>query len=62
MAGRPMSSGSSAGLMAVPIAMREYEAGPALASRAKTVACGVSTPSQAPDHIMGIFRMSASLR
>jgi hypothetical protein len=62
MAGRPMSSGKSSALIAVPMASRDFDAGPVLSFRAKTVACGVITPSQPPDHTMGIAATSASLR
>jgi hypothetical protein len=33
-----------------------------LSLRAKIVACGVMTPSQPPDHTIGMSAMSASLR
>ena len=62
MAGRPISSGNSSTLMAVPIASRDFDAGPVLPLRANTVACGVITPSQPPDQTIGMFAMSASLR
>ena len=62
MAGRPMSSGKISALIAVPMASRDFAAGPALALRAKIVACGVMTPSQPPDQTMGIFAISASER
>ena len=62
MAGRPMSSGSSSTLIAVPIASRDCDVGPVLLFDANTVACGVMTPSHPPDHTIGIFAMSASLR
>ena len=57
-----MSSGSSSSLSAVPMTSRACAAGPVLALRAKTVAWGVMTPSQPPDHTIGIFAISASLR
>ena len=56
MAGRPMSSGNSSTLIAVPMASRDFDAGPVLPLRANTVACGVITPSQPPDHTIGILR------
>jgi hypothetical protein len=56
-----MSSGSSSALSAVPIAKRDFDAAPDPARRAKTVACGVMTPSQPPDHTIGILAISASL-
>ena len=62
IAGRPMSSGSSSTLIAVPIASRDLDAGPVLLLLANTVACGVMTPSQPPDQTIGILAMSASLR
>ena len=62
MAGRPMSSGKSSTLIAVPMASRDFDAGPVLPLAANTVACGVMTPSQPPDHTIGIFAISASLR
>ena len=62
MAGRPMSSGSSSSLSAVPMASRAADAGPVLAFLANTVAWGVMTPSQPPDHTIGMFAISASLR
>ena len=62
IAGRPMSSGSSTALIAVPITSRAFEAGPVLSLRAKTVACGVMTPSQPPDHTIGIWLTAFSSR
>jgi hypothetical protein len=62
IAGRPMSSGKSSALMAVPIVRRDFDAGPVLPFLAKTVACGVMTPSQPPDHTIGMVAISASLR
>ncbi len=62
MASRPISSGKSSALIAVPITRRDFDAGPISPLRANTVACGVITPSQPPDHTMGTFAMSASLR
>ena len=56
IAGRPMSSGRSSALIAVPMASRDLFAGPVLALRANTVACGVITPSQPPDQTIGILR------
>src|SRR5450759_657541 len=44
MASRPMSSGNSSALSAVPMASRASSAGPLLSLRANTVACGVITP------------------
>ena len=62
IAGRPMSSGRIGALMAVPMARRAESAGPVSSLLAKTVACGVSTPSQPPDQTMGISPISASPR
>src|SRR4051794_5142391 len=62
MAGRPISSGLSSLLMAVPMVRRAFEAGPVLSLRAKMVAWGVMTPSQPPDHTIGMSAMSPSLR
>src|SRR6266545_3621874 len=62
MAGRPMSSGRSSALMAVPMVEREFDCGPVLPLRANTVACGVMTPSHPPDHTMGMRATSASPR
>ncbi len=62
IAGRPMSSGKISALIAVPMTSRDLLAGPVLALRAKTVACGVITPSQPPDQTIGIFAISASER
>src|SRR5262249_59003541 len=52
IAGRPISSGKSSALIAVPIARRNFEAGPVLAFRANAVACGGDDPVAAarPDH------------
>ena len=60
MAGRPMSSGRSSALSAVPMARRDLLAGPVLALRAKIVACGVITPSQPPDQTIGICSTACS--
>ena len=54
IASRPMSSGNNSALSAVPIASRDLSAGPVLPLRANIVACGVMTPSQPPDHTIGI--------
>src|SRR6058998_32982 len=62
MRGRPMSSGWSSALIAVPITRRALSAVPFRSFRAKTVACGVMTPSHPPDHTIGIVATSASLR
>ena len=62
IAGRPMSSGKSSALNAVPMASRGSPAGPLLLLRAKTVACGVMMPSQPPDQTIGTLAISASLR
>ncbi len=62
IAGRPMSSGKSSTLMVVPMARRDCDAGPALSLRANTVACGVITPSQPPDHTIGMAATSRSPR
>ena len=62
IAGRPMSSGKSSALIAVPIARRGCEDGPVLPLRANTVACGVMTPSQPPDQTIGIAAICSSLR
>ncbi len=62
MAGRPMSSGKSSALIAVPIASRDCDGGPDFAFLANTVACGVMTPSQPPDQTIGMSAISASLR
>src|SRR5206468_2820192 len=62
MRGRPMSSGWSSALIAVPITRRALSAVPFRSFRAKTVACGVMTPSQPPDHTIGIVATSASPR
>ncbi len=60
IAGRPISSGNIFGLSAVPMTSRGLPAGPVLALRANTVACGVITPSQPPDHTIGTCLISAS--
>ena len=57
-----MSSGRIGALIAVPMASRGVCAGPVSSLRAKTVACGVSTPSQPPDQTMGMPPTSAALR
>ena len=62
MRGRPMSSGRSSALMAVPITSRGLSGVPLRSFRAKMVACGVMMPSQPPDHTIGIVATSASLR
>src|SRR4029077_9073634 len=62
IAGRPISSGLSSLLMAVPMVRRGFEAGPVLSWRAKIVAWGVMTPSQPPDHTIGMSAISASPR
>ena len=62
IAGRPMSSGSSSALIAVPIAKRDFDGRPVLSFVANTVACGVMTPSHPPDQTIGIAAISASLR
>ncbi len=62
IAGRPMSSGKISALIAVPMTSRDLLAGPVLALRANTVACGVITPSQPPDQTIGILAISASER
>ncbi len=62
IAGRPMSSGKISALIAVPMTSRDLFAGPVLALRANTVACGVMTPSQPPDQTIGICAISASER
>ena len=62
IAGRPISSGKISALIAVPMTRRDLLAGPVLALRANTVACGVITPSQPPDQTIGIFAISASER
>jgi len=62
IAGRPISSGRSSALIAVPIARRDFDAGPVLPFLANTVACGVMTPSQPPDQTIGMVAISASLR
>ena len=54
IAGRPISSGKISALIAVPMTSRDLSAGPVLALRANTVACGVMTPSQPPDQTIGI--------
>src|SRR5215831_2310402 len=62
IAGRPISSGRSSALIAVPIAKRGFDAGPVLPFLANTVACGVMTPSQPPDQTIGMVAISASPR
>ena len=62
MAGRPMSSGLSSALIAVPMARRDFDTGPVAPVRAKMVACGVITPSQPPDQTIGICATSVSER
>ncbi len=62
IARRPMSSGSKVALIAVPMVRRDFDAGPFLSSRANTVACGVITPSQPPDHTIGTLPTSTSER
>src|SRR5262245_4463242 len=62
IAGRPMSSGRSSALMAVPMASRDLDDGPVRPLRAKIVACGVITPSQPPDQTMGIKAISSPPR
>jgi len=62
IAGRPMSSGKSSALIAVPIVRRDFDAGPVLPFLANTVACGVMTPSQPPDQTIGMVAISASPR
>src|SRR5206468_4077997 len=62
IAGRPMSSGRMFGLTAVPITRRCLLVGPCSTLRAKTVAWGVITPSQPPDHTIGTARISSALR
>jgi hypothetical protein len=62
IAGRPMSSGRSSALMAAPMTSRDWLADPLRSFRAKTVACGVSTPSQPPDHTMGTRAIASALR
>src|SRR5262245_10795751 len=62
IAGRPISSGKSSALIAVPIARRDVDGEPLLPLLAKTVACGVMTPSQPPDQTIGMAAISASLR
>src|SRR5215472_15125029 len=62
IAGRPISSGKSSALIAVPTARRDFDAAPVLPLLANTVACGVITPSQPPDQTIGMAAISASLR
>ena len=62
IAGRPMSSGRISTLIAVPMVSRDLDAGPVLALRANTVACGVMTPSQPPDQTIGILAICCSER
>ena len=50
--------GHNPALIAVPIASRDFVAGPVFSLRANTVACGVMTPSQPPDHTIGICATS----
>src|SRR2546429_6729319 len=57
-----MSSGRIFGLTAVPITRRCLVVGPCLPFRAKTVAWGVITPSQPPDHTIGTPRIASALR
>ena len=62
IAGRPISSGSNSALIAVPMVRRDAVGRPVAGVLANTVACGVITPSQPPDHTIGILATSASLR
>ena len=62
IAGRLMSSGRISGLIAWPMVRRDLPAVPVLSLRAKTVACGVMTPSQQPDQTIGICLICASDR
>src|SRR5215471_13438599 len=62
IAGRPISSGKSSALIAVPTARRDFDAAPVLPLLANTVAWGVITPSQPPDQTIGMAAISASLR
>src|ERR1700704_6200446 len=62
IAGRPISSGLSSALMAVPMVRRGFEAGPGFSLRAENVAWGGVTPSQPPDHTIGMSAISGSPR
>jgi hypothetical protein len=64
IAGRPMSSGRMTSLIATPTDSRgSSEAGAEAGSTvAKTVACGLSTPSVPPDHTSGTPLTSSAVR
>ncbi len=62
MAGRPMSSGKMSSLSAAPMASRDSVARPVSAVRMNRFTCGQITPSQPPDHTIGMASISAAVR